>query len=217
MNNGINFSADGPIIEGTWQNMDTGDVFEVRDFYIQDGVFTVQATDGRIFDYNTLQNYVKVDKPIPVQPKNQIKQPKQLPSELAAELESVGDLDILPEDAQLINKSYEGSPVLPEQLRATVQVEDDDIKLINRVLARVKTVPEFDYKISWKNFPSKQMEMLVDYMGVPVEKICNYYIEKMSIEEIRNMLTYLLVNHIEKQLDGSANEPKETKPKNAKK
>lgn len=213
MNNGINFSADGPAMEGTWQNMETGDLFEVRDFYIQDGVFTVQATDGRIFDYNTLQNYVKVDKPIPIQPK---KQHKQLPTELVSELEPVGELDILPEDANLIN-TISSNPVAPVQSKATVQVEDDDTKLINRVLTRIKTVPEFDYKITWKNFPSKQMEMLVDYMGVPMEKICHYYIDKMSIEEVRNMLTTMLINHIEKQLNESTNEPKETKPRNTKK
>ena len=215
MNNGINFSADGPIMEGTWQNMETGDYFEVRDFYIQDGVFTVQATDGRIFDYNTLQNYVKVDTPMNIKPEKQIKQPKQLPAELASELEPSGDLDLLPEDANLINGTL-NTPVTPVP-RASQVIEDDDVKLINRVLARVKTVPEFDYKINWKNFPHKQMEMLVDYMGVPVEKICNYYIDKMSIEDVRKTLSEMLVSHIEKQLDDSVNEPKEAKPKNTKK
>ena len=54
---GINFSMDGPIMDGTWYNTTTGDSFTVRDTFFQDNQLMVATTDGRLMDYNMIQNY----------------------------------------------------------------------------------------------------------------------------------------------------------------
>ena len=47
---------DGPMIEGTWFNPDTGDRFTVRDSFFEDNNYTVLTTDGRTLNYNQIQN-----------------------------------------------------------------------------------------------------------------------------------------------------------------
>jgi len=60
----ISFDSGMPIIEGTWYNPKTGDSFTARDTFFEDNNLIVMTTDGRRMNYNSLQNYVKSDKPI---------------------------------------------------------------------------------------------------------------------------------------------------------
>lgn len=209
--NGLEFPIDGPMIEGTWQNMQTGDYFNVRDSFIQDGMLMIQATDGRMFDYNTIQNYVKVDKPVPMQKQKKTAPKKQIPTEILNEVEDAGDITesgLLPEDLELINGG--GLAVDPGVLEvkppvkkvAEVVMEDEDIRLIRRALDRAKKDPEVNVNIKWSAYPNKQMDMLVDVLGVDVDKIADYYINKIDLTTIREAIKEEITNIINRKLEG---------------
>lgn len=222
MANGITFDMGGPMVQGTWYNPQTGDSFTVRDSFFQDGQLLVQATDGRMFDYNILQNYVQSDKPIPPQPKKPAK--REIPKEVLGELETANDIDgLLPEDAALINPDLRGVVDVDDAIlhlpsksnkvvTKTEPVKSDDEKMVDRVLQRA-TQPKVSYKLSWDKFPIRQMEMLIDFMGIDPELVINYYISKLDINEIKEEIGNLILKHIHGELDKEA---KEVKPKTKK-
>ena len=74
------FSGETPMMSGTWYNPQTGDSFTVADAFFQDNQYLVKTVDGRILDYNIIQNYIKSDKPIPTQKKSVN---EQLPKEVS--------------------------------------------------------------------------------------------------------------------------------------
>ena len=79
--NNLTFGTEGPIMEGTWYNPQTGDSFTVRNSFFEDNQYIVQTTDGRVLGYNQIQNYVKSDRPIemPIQTTSQ-----NIPAEVAS-------------------------------------------------------------------------------------------------------------------------------------
>lgn len=216
--NGVDFITDqGPMIEGNWYNPQTGDMFTVRDSFFQDGQLVVQATDGRYFDYNVIQNYVKSDKPIPSQKKKEKTSKKaELPKEVLSEIEDV-DSGILDDDLALISgktSSNYTEPVIRESIRERVtervQEKSDDEKMVDRVLSRT-SAPSFTIKIDWKKFPDRQLEMLEDFMGIERSLIANYYIDKLSLETIRETIAEQIASYIESQRNPE--NVKTTKPK----
>ena len=176
----VDIAMDGPMIDGTWYNTQTGDHFTVRDSFFQDGQLIIQATDGRMFDYNTIQNYVRSNNPIPHnQPTQQPKTP--IPNEVQNLLED--DSYLLEEDKSLIT-----APQKPQTTAPTSQptLNEDEI-IINRILSRVEK-PIITYNIEWTKFPHKQLEMLIDMMGVEISEIAKYFTNKLSLEMIRESL-----------------------------
>lgn len=59
--NGMMFGGEGPVMQGTWYNPQTGDAFTVRDSFFEDNQYVVTTTDGRYLNYNQLQNYIQTD------------------------------------------------------------------------------------------------------------------------------------------------------------
>lgn len=212
--------GEGPILTGNWYNPKTGDSFTVRDTYFEDNNFYVITTDGRRMDYNLMSQYVQSDKPIPKmeEPKTQ-----QIPQEVLSQMESnVGDDFMTDEDKALINGAtgeLQGSQVniqhpasiqpkrfLLQQITqqnfsdniTSGKGESEDEMLVRRMLKR-STTPDVDCKVSWKNFPTKQMEML-NMMAVDVDTIVDYYIKDIDLEKIREIVKEAVRNHIEKTL-----------------
>jgi hypothetical protein len=202
--------GEGPILTGNWYNPKTGDSFTVRDTYFEDNNFYVLTTDGRRMDYNLMSQYVQSDKPIP-----KMEQPKpqaQIPQEVLSQMVESGGADdfMTDEDRALIM----GSPVQPQQtVQPTVQPtihpnfsgtvtqgqgESEDDMLVRRILKR-STTPDIDCKVSWRNFPTKQMEML-NMMAVDVDAIVDYYIKDIDLEQIREIVKEAVRKHIEKSL-----------------
>ena len=56
--NNLTFGMEGPIMDGTWYNTQTGDSFTVRNSFFEDNQYIVQTTDGRILRYDQIQNYI---------------------------------------------------------------------------------------------------------------------------------------------------------------
>lgn len=191
---------DGPMIDGDWYDPQTGDSFTVRDSFFQDGQLLVQATDGRMFDYNILQNYVKSDKPLPKQ--NNTKKPKKnptpkpLPAEALEEpISEENEEGMLEEDLALINgnaSAASSKTFTPAQ--SQTRVISDDERMIERILKKA-TSPEVTVDIKWSKFPEMQMSML-DMMDIDQNDIINYYINKLDIESIKSSLSQKIAEFI---------------------
>lgn len=220
MNNGINFAMEGPMMEGTWYNTITGDSFTVRDTFFENNQLMVATTDGRMLDYNIIQNYIKSDKPIAVQ-----KKPKQTMDEVPAEVLNMLESndpqnDILEEDINLLQGNKYNQPVTTQtpsinQIATPQPTESEDDMLVRRILKR-STAPEVDCKVTWKNFPIKQMEML-DMMVVDVDTIVDYYIKDIDLNNIRETVKEGIRKYIEKSLSPQDEEVKEKPQKPTKK
>lgn len=190
MNNGLMFGMEGPNMEGTWYNPQTGDSFTVRNSFFQDNQYIVQTTDGRIIEYNQLQHYVQSDKPIEIQkPKNN---QEALPAEVADLISESIDDYILPEDAALIN----GSPRPLGNLGANTQastveistgysqvtgpsIELNDFTIIDKALNK-KQLPDIQVGIDWNNFPAREIDMLMDVMDIPLDNIVKWYVNQID-------------------------------------
>lgn len=205
--------GDGPMLEGHWYNPKTGDSFTVRDTFFEDNNIIVMTTDGRRLDYNIISKYVKTDKPMPKQKPAAQKQeiPQSILSQVlptqnnpASSNAPTNNYDNLltDEDRALLNEGTAVNPleqviVQPTQKAAEV-VEDEDSMLIRRILKRA-TEPSIDCKISWKNFPVKQFEML-EMMAVDLEKITDYYLSKIDLETLRDVVKRGIYDYIDKML-----------------
>ena len=201
--------GEGPILTGNWYNPKTGDSFTVRDTYFEDNNFYVLTTDGRRMDYNLMSQYVQSDKPIP-----KMEEPKpqpQIPQEVLSQMvESDGVDDFMTEEDRAL---IMGSPVqqpVQQSVQPTIhpnfsgtvtqgQGESEDDMLVRRILKR-STTPDVDCKVNWRNFPTKQMEML-DMMAVDVDAIVDYYIKDIDLEQIREVVKEAIRKHIEKSLN----------------
>lgn len=187
--NNINFPIEGPMMDGTWSNPHTGDSFTVRDTYFQDNQLMVSTTDGRMLDYNTIQDYIKTDKPFPKPTNNHN---DHLPTEVSSLIDNNGMLE---EDLNLIkgqnlyNKPYTPvtTPLQTESLYKKPIRESEDQRLVERVLSRQQQ-PSINCNINWTKFPQKQMDVLMDMMGVDIKDVCDFYISKINLSDIRESI-----------------------------
>lgn len=198
---GIMFAGDGPVMSGTWQNPQTGHKFTVQDSFFQDGQLMVQTTGGQLLDYNTIQNYIQCtdDKGnnvnVPTQtpmPGSKKKQGMDVPSEVASMVLPEGpagageDEFLTAEDMAMVKGlgSLNGpSVVAPEKPSVAGTPVSEDYKMIDRVLSR-HSIPELNAEIVWPNAPKKQIDTLVDILGVDPEEIADYYISKLDREAV---------------------------------
>lgn len=207
--NGMNFGMEGPQVTGWWYNPTTGDKFNAVDNYFEDNNLLIKTADGRLLNYNQIQNYVHVedpksipDKPITTKSK---KQNDEIPAEVLAEIDN-GEEDggglLIPEDnifgrpikqnpsAELGN-IYSGS----EQVQPAIQ----DFAIIDRALSG-KEIPNPVAQISWDEFPKREIEMLVDVMNIPEDEIVEYYINRVSIDVVKEMVAKSVREYIELSL-----------------
>lgn len=196
---GIMMGGEGPMMSGTWVNPKTGHKFTVRDCFFQDGNFMVQTTTGQMLDYNTIQHYVQTSDNTPLtpqkqkpKPKAQAKQPKPeaIPEDLMNE--------ILPEDMEAIGLGNINDPTRNKTLNQPVPttvvppVADPDAAMVDRVLKN-HAMPEPVVSLDWNPVPRKQIETLVDVLGVKPQSIANYYISKLSMSKIAEAVKAAIV------------------------
>lgn len=190
----------GPFMSGTWYNPNTGDSFTVRDTFFEDNNLIVMTTDGRRLNYDIISRYVKSDKPIPKQqPVVKQEQPKPVvPKEIQ---------DMIAEDPGInFGNPKDVVPAYPQSVAVTAvhedingvmyEIEDEDTLLVRRIMKRA-SVPEVNCNVVWKNYPSKQLEML-EMMGVEPEKIADYVMKDFDLETIRAQIKKSIIEYIEK-------------------
>ena len=205
---GVQFGAEGPMMTGTWVNPQTGHKFTVRDCFFQDGQFTVQTTEGQLLDYNTIQNYVQC-----VDANGKATEPDatmtsksgSIPPEVAA---LVGEDLMLPEDAQAakglgnLNNPRHIAPanertVTTQGYTQIVEPIDQDLAMVDRVLRR-HAIPDFEANLVW-DCPVKQIETLIDVLGIDPETIAKYYIDKLNKDAIFENIKFKLAGYIREQ------------------
>jgi len=195
--------VDSPCMEGTWYNPSTGDSFTVRDTYFEGDQFYVIAADGRRFNADMIERYVKSDGPIPKKPEIDPNQPKQVLGKVeTTKVEASKMMEGLDEDVSMLLKPMQQIPTggITQTIKTVAVVEDEDTKLAERVLKRTAD-PVIDAKIKWTKFPTKQLECLMDMMGVDVDVVVDYYINKLDLNEIREELKTQLKDSIIKNFD----------------
>lgn len=218
--------GEGPMLEGHWYNPKTGDSFTVRDTFFEDNNLIVMTTDGRRMNYDMISKYVKTDKPMPKQKpvakkqeipqsilnqvlpttnNGQLNQPikkNNYDNLLTDEDKKLLGVDIDPGILQVNNDTDVYSNAVPRpEIKLPVQQttqEDEDTMLIRRILKRA-TAPSVDCRITWKNFPAKQFDML-EMMAVEPEKIADYYLSNINLESLRDIVKRGITDYIDKML-----------------
>ena len=203
--NGINFSMDGPMMTGTWYNPNTKDSFTVRDTFFENNQLLVSTTDGRMLDYNMIQNYVQCDAKDISTMKQQppLNKSEDIPAEVMSILESPTPQDpsILEDDMALISGHTTTYPThslgtLNNPVLKSGIGQSEDQRLVERVLSRQQQ-PSISCNINWTKFPQKQMDVLMDMMGVDLEDICDFYISKIDLNDIRESIKKDIKTYIE--------------------
>lgn len=192
-NSGVIFGMDGPNMEGTWYNPQTGDSFTVRNSFFEDNQYIVQTTDGRVLNYNQIQNYVKSDGPIDL-PKKQ----DSLPEEVASLIDESYDAEI----AELLAPKPLGNlaqPVQSTSLETTISPTNLNSLVVEKALSKC-SVPKLQVGIEWDNFPKTEAKWLVDLMDVSVDDVVNYYLNQVDISTTTTLIHEVLRDHISKQL-----------------
>lgn len=208
----LTFGMEGPVMDGTWYNPSTGDSFTVRDSFFEDNQFIVQTTDGRVLGYNQMQNYIKSDKPIEMQPKPS--QSEQLPPEvldIMADIDTGGDL--LPEDELILHKLSQTPQSKPlgnlyeENSQKTALPNptydfDPNQSIIEKALSKC-SLPEFQIMVDWKNYPKREIDMLIDIMDISQEEIINWYLKQVDLNTTTNLISNVIKEYINDQIDTS--------------
>lgn len=234
---GVQFGAEGPMMTGTWFNPATGHKFTVRDCFFQDGQFMVQTMEGQVLDYNTIQNYVQCSdadsKAIEPTPAMTTPKTEALPPEVAA---LVGEDLMIPEDEQASRglgnlngprhiAPASGHTIATQGYMQVVEPIDQDLAMVDRVLRR-HSIPDFEANLVW-DCPVKQIETLIEVLGIDPETIAKYYIDKLNKDVIFEGIKIKLADYIREQWGPKVTtttastvaptEPKPRKPKTRKK
>ena len=200
----MNFGNEGgPFMSGHWYNPKTGDSFTVRDTFMEDNNIIVLTTDGRRMDYNMIQQYVKTEKPMPKKPVDGYEHKNSavdIPEEVRAIMaDAEEDLKSLTTKTASEKEYSLPNPITPQQniysgTISSYQEIDEDQMLIKRLLKRAAE-PTISCAIRWNNFPKEQIHML-DMMAVDDEKIIEYYISKMNLEDIKKSISASLRKYL---------------------
>lgn len=171
MQQGITFGMEGPTMTGTWTNPKTGHSFTVRECMFVDNELTIITTAGQHLNYNAIQDYVQDYK----NPHQAVEVPTATPSHEPIPQEV---LDILDLEDPYINPTP-----TPRRISLGNPVQNDpDQAIIDRVL-RKHSVPQVRFEFEWK-VPRKQLETLVDILGMEPDDIAKYYMKSLSVDSL---------------------------------
>lgn len=203
MNSDFNMFGGDMFIEGTWYNPRTGDKFTVRDTFFGDDTegISIMTTDGRRISASMLDEYVKSTEPIGKKPTISPNQPVKKQGFNNNILEGLDQFIDTP-DSIIDNTMQSERLTQPITTQATVHnttVESEDERLIKRVL-KSNTKPDIDVKLKWNDFPYRQLDCLLNIMGVDGDDISKYYISNLDIESIKNDIADQISSYIKKQL-----------------
>lgn len=193
---GMNFGMDGPQITGWWVNPQTGDKFKAVDTYFEDNNLLIKTADGRLLNYNHIQNYVQTDNPDSFKkPETQSQQEEEIPADVLSEIDNgeddpngglmiPGD-NIYPHAPKQAPSAELGNIYRKEE--PTVQPAIQDFAIIDRALAG-KDIPSLVASVEWSGCPKREIEMLVDVMNISEDEIVRYYFNSISKSMIQSMI-----------------------------
>lgn len=207
---GIMFNGDGPTMSGTWYNMKTGDSFTVRDTFFEDNRMVIQTMDGRMLDFERIQDYVQSNQPIEM-PTKQETLPAEVESLLGNNAPGGFEMsnDELMEIQALTNPTsnqpklgniYNGNSGLDEGLGTTISTPVlTNNSIIDKALSK-RDLPNIQIGIDWDNFPTREINMLMELMDVDGLEIIDWYISKLDIASVRTMIADSLKQFISSKI-----------------
>lgn len=186
-----------PDMTGVWYNPSTGDKIKVKDTFFEDNELRVITEDGRMLDYEIMQNYIKSTK----EDDNLtdiIKSVQQKQYEEGREKIPQSVKDLL-EDFDTTNNrpiSTVNAPEITGVPQRVVQENDINYTIIDKALGK-KPCFNFTAKgLSWNDFPVKEINMLHEIMGIEYDDIINYYISKIDINNVKDIIKNCVTDYI---------------------
>lgn len=207
MMNGVMFGGEGPVMQGTWYNPKTKDIFTVRDSFFEDNNYVVMTTDGRCLNYNQIQNYIQTDTPLD-QLKEMLKSEKtenEKHEEIPAEIKNMlADANEDPYSGYMIpDDDIYGKPLgninqrhLAPASQHTYSIKEDKPISINRTIIEkgLKNAngPKITITVDWNDYPESEISMLTNMMDIPHEEIAEWFCDSMDVswvyEDIKNAI-----------------------------
>lgn len=192
MMNGMMFGGEGPVMQGTWYNPNTGDVFTVRDSFFEDNNYVVTTTDGRYLNFNQLQHYIQSDTPAAelkamlAKNKKEIKEeiPDEIKGILASNDEDTYDSYMIPGDD--IYTSTLNNPLGKSLGNINTPVKTSNVVPINVNKTIIEKAlkntigPKLTIIADWNEYPEKEISMLTDIMDIPAEEIVEWYCDNLN-------------------------------------
>jgi hypothetical protein len=172
----MTFGTEGPVMSGTWYHPTNGDKFTVADTFFEDNQLLVRTTDGRLLNYNIIQNYIQQSS---ADTSTQISSERpQLPREVMDLVEPVQD------------KLYEPIGNLYSNTQESVAIESkpSNQPIVDKALSKTE-IPELKIELVWTKYPEREIEMLKDIMDIPVDEIIQWYINKFDLNNIRQQIS----------------------------
>ena len=215
--NGMTFGMDGPMVTGWWVNPKTGDKFNAIDTFFEDNHLLIKTADGRILNYNQIQNYIQTDKPDDIVKQAKSSQTKtvvreEIPANILSELEQPGEEGeeslLIPDDDIYGVRNQVPKPTPGKRSPAVLK----DYDIIHRALED-KAQPSIQGIVSWKGYPESEIKMLCELMRVSPESIVDYYIDQISIDDIATTIKESLREFIMGKLNPDEPIKKATKKK----
>ena len=227
--NGVMFGGEGPVMQGTWYNPKTHDIFTVRDSFFEDNNYVVTTTDGRCLSYNQIQNYIQTDTPIEQLKASFKKEQENKVEEIPAEIKSIlADANEDPYSDYMIpgDDIYGGLGNINQKHLAptsqhTYSIKEDKPISINRTIIEkgLKNAngPKITITIDWNNYPESEISMLTNMMDIPHEEIADWFCDNMDVswvyEDIKNAIyNKLLPNKVKDDKKKDNTKEKEDNP-----
>lgn len=186
-NQGMTFGVDGPIMSGTWYNPKTGDKFTVADTFFEDNQLLVRAVDGRLLNYNIIQDYIQ-------QGSTDIQDTPQ-------SFQTQKSYDIPKEIADMIETPQTGFSEMVEPMGNLYAVQETNFQsvthtnssIIDKALSKTE-LPKLNLEVSWEKYPEREIEMLKDIMDIPVNDIIEWYASKFDLTTIKKQISEAIQN-----------------------
>lgn len=211
-----------PDMSGVWYNPTTGDKIKVQDTFFENNELRVITDDGRMLNYEIMQNYIKsVKGDDNLTDIIKSAQQKQYEEEKEKIPQSVKDLLEDFDTTSNHQTSIVSTPKITSVHQPIVQENDINYTIIDKALGKKTCFSFTSNGMVWNNFPSKEINMLHEMMGISYDDIIDYYISKLDINSVKNIIKNCVTDYINqpKSIKVKATKPEksETKLKKTKK
>ena len=194
-------------VSGTWMNPATGHKFTVKDCVFENGELLIISTDGQHISGRMFADYVQdtgkdangqavpslgnLSTPVSAPPvivgDIPVTEENETPfGEFSREVSvDISDHSLQDEAAELLQGGASEPRRFNPNLLEGVTHKNMDLEMVTRVL-RKHDLPTIE-TLKW-NKPTKQIDTLTDILGIDMETIVEYYVNRINPEELVSMV-----------------------------
>nr|DAX68580.1 MAG TPA: SCCmec type IV-encoded binding protein [Bacteriophage sp.] len=211
-------------VSGTWMNPATGHKFTVKDCVFENGELLIISTDGQHISGRMFADYVqdtgKDANGQAVPSLGNLSTPVSTPPVIVGDLPvteesldapfgefsrevsvDISDHSLQDEAAELLQGGASEPRRFNPNLLEGVTHKNMDLEMVTRVL-RKHDLPTIE-TLKW-NKPTKQIDTLTDILGIDMDTIVEYYVNRINPEELVSMVK----EYLRKELCGDTTLPK---------